>query len=342
MQPLYDASPLLNDPDALRDRAQRDGYVYLPGLLPREDVETVRAAFLDIIADAGWLQSDTERDAATAEPSAFTVEPETAFMAVFNRQFSEPGLHQVQHHPALIAVMEQLLGDAVLVHPRSILRNIFPQRDEYTTPAHQDFVHFQGTERCYAAWIPFGDCPAEMGGLTVAEGSHRGGIYDVRPAMGAGALEVVEDFEDRWRYSPMRMGDVLIHHCMGVHRGVPNRSTSLRLSVDARYQPVSEPVCEDALFPHRKFANWEEIYETWPDSPLKYYWRSMDLEIAPFDFSHYEKRDRLAFEMAEAGDGRARSVLQRIFTSDPDLEKRQKAEVALARLDDCARQTLKP
>jgi len=333
MQALNDSSSLIGDSEALRARAEQDGYLFLPGLLPRTAVEAVRHAFLDIIDAAGWLCADTDKDAAIAEPQAFTVEPETPFMAVFNQQFAVLALHQVQHHPALVAVMENLLGEAVLVHPRSILRNIFPQRDEYTTPAHQDYVHFQGTERCYAAWIPFGDCPVEMGGLTVAEGSHKGGIYDVRPALGAGALEVVENFDRQWRYSPMAMGDVLIHHCMGVHRGVPNRSQSLRLSVDARYQPVSEPVCEDALYPHRKFATWDEIYAGWTDSALKYYWEEMDLEIAPFDFSHYEKRDRVAFEMAERGDHRARGVLQRIFTSDPDPTKRSKAELALTNLE---------
>lgn len=228
--------------------------------------------------------------------------------------------------------MECLLQEPVLVHPRSILRNIFPNRDAYTTPAHQDYVHFQGTERCYAAWIPFCDHEPEMGGLSVARGSHRGGIYDIRPALGAGALEVTNSFSGQWRYSPMRMGDVLIHHCMGVHRGMPNHSSSLRLSVDARYQPVSEPVCEDALFPHRHFTDWPTIYADWPKTSLKYYWKKHALDIAPFDFGHYEKRDRLAFEMAEKGDPRARSVLQRIFSSDPDLAKRELAAKALEQL----------
>ena len=269
MKSLLDASPLLDSPPALREVAEANGYLYLPGLLPREEVLAVRRTFLQIVEEAGWLDPSFGRDAAVARDDAFTVEPEPAFMAVLNRQFSVLALHELQHHPRLVGVMDALFGEPVLVHPKSILRNIFPNREAYTTPAHQDYVHFQGTMRCYAAWIPFADCPADMGGLAVAEGSHRGGIYDVRPALGAGGLEVVEPFEGRWRHSPMRMGDVLIHHCMGVHRGVPNRSASLRMSVDARYQPRSEPVCEDALHPHRRFADWDAIYASWPDSPLK-------------------------------------------------------------------------
>ena len=332
MQPLQDASPLLQSPEALRTQAESQGYLYLPGLLPREKVTEVRDAFAGILRTAGWLEDDQASGGTRPRPGMFAVEPEPAFMAVFNQQFAQLGLHELQHHPRLLEVMSHLLQAEVLVHPRSILRNIFPSQDAYTTPAHQDYVHFQGTEQCYAAWIPLTDCPSAMGGLAVAAGSHTGGIYDIRPALGAGALEVVPTFEGQWRYSPTRMGDVLIHHCMGVHRGVPNRSDSIRLSVDARYQPASEPVCEDALHPHRRFATWDEIDGQWPSTPLRRFWEKLDLEVVPFDFALYEKRDRLAFEMAERGDQNALSVLQRIQTSDPSPEKRARAERALTRL----------
>lgn len=332
MRPLLDASAYLSNPTKLRAQAESEGYLYLPGLLPRDKVMEVRDAFAGILGTAGWLEDGQGPGGTRPRPGVFAVEPEPAFMAVFNQQFSVLGLHELQHHPRLLEVMGHLLEAAVLVHPRSILRNIFPSQDAYTTPAHQDYVHFQGTQRCYAAWIPLTDCSAEMGGLAVAAASHGGGIYDIRPALGAGALEVVPAFEGQWRYSPTRMGDVVIHHCMGVHRGVPNRSESIRLSVDARYQPRSEPVCEDALYPHRQFAAWDEIDAHWPPTPLRRYWEAFDLKVVPFDFAHYEKRDRLAFEMAENGDQNALSVLQRIHASDPDPEKRARAGHALTQL----------
>jgi hypothetical protein len=34
---------------------------------------------------------------------------------------------------------ERMLGGAILPHPRVLMRNIFPDREEYTTKAHQDF-----------------------------------------------------------------------------------------------------------------------------------------------------------------------------------------------------------
>ena len=50
---------------------------------------------------------------------------------------------------------ERLFGEPVLVHPLFVMRNIFPQRPESTTPAHQDYVHIQGTPDTYTVWIPW-------------------------------------------------------------------------------------------------------------------------------------------------------------------------------------------
>ncbi|MEM7253111.1 MAG: phytanoyl-CoA dioxygenase family protein [Pseudomonadota bacterium] len=331
-RPYTDSSSVLDDPEELRRRMQRDAYLYLPGLLPRELVELIRAEMLVICRDAGWLESRNDPREGTANRTAFTVEPEAAYMAVFNRQFALESLHRAIHHRAIVSVIEALEEEPVFPHPRAILRNIFPQFDAHTTPAHQDFIHFQGTERCYAAWIPFGDCSAEMGGLAVAEGSHREGLYDVQPSLGAGALEVTKSFDGAWRWNPMRIGDVLVHHCLSVHRGVHNRSNALRLSVDARYQPVSTPVCEDAFHPHRRFVDWPDIYREWRDESLQYYWKSLPLDVVPFDFRLYEQRDRVAFDMAANGDQRAVATLNRIVTSDPDTDKVRRARQALAAL----------
>ena len=139
-----------------------------------------------------------------------------------------------------------------------------------------------------------------------------------------------------WHWSPLEAGDVILHSCLTVHRGVPNRSTRMRLSTDYRFQPIAEPFCETVLLPHRQMAPWEALYRGWTRDDLKYFWRRHELTVVPFDMSYYEARDRLAFEMAERGDGRARSALQRVVSNDPDPAKRARAEAALASLDAAA------
>ena len=46
MEPLVDSTALLADPATLRDRVAADGYLFLPGLLPRAEVAAVRAEVL--------------------------------------------------------------------------------------------------------------------------------------------------------------------------------------------------------------------------------------------------------------------------------------------------------
>ena len=100
--------------------------------------------------------------------------------------------HALKHHPTLIDLFERMLGGPILPHPRVLMRNIFPAREEYTTKAHQDFPNVQGTTEVYTAWLPLIDCPMEVGPLQVAVGSHTAGVYDFDIAGGAGGIEIKE------------------------------------------------------------------------------------------------------------------------------------------------------
>ena len=332
-RPSDDATPLPGDAAALRRHMDEDGYLFLPGLLPAAAVRDVRAQMLEILADAGMVRRDRPLDEAAADVSRFAVEPEPAMMAVLRRQCGLYDLNRLQHRPELTGLFETLFGGTPLPLPWFVCRNIFPQAEAYTTPPHQDFVHIQGTPRNCAAWVPIGDCEPELGGLLVAAGSHRDGLLPFRPSLGAGGLEVTGDFAGRWHGGAFRAGDVLVHNCLTVHRALPNRSGDrMRLSVDFRFQPVSEPICAQNVEPLRNMATWDELYRDWPDDDLKYYWRRHDLRLVPFDWSHYRRRDEMAFAMAEAGDVRARSALQRVAATDPEPARRERAAAALAGL----------
>ena len=333
MQPFHDSTGIVGDADALRARMAEDGYVLVRGLLPKGALLDVRRQMLEVLADAGMVRCDRPLDDAAPDLSNFAVEPEPAFMAMLRGQYALEDLNALKHLPTLGGLIERLFGEAVVPLPSFVCRNIFPEREAYTAPPHQDYVHIQGTTRNHAAWIPIGDCDAVMGGLSVAAGSHRLGLLDLRPALGAGGLEVVAHGRLDWRHGPFETGDIVVFNSLTVHRGVPNRSDRMRLSVDFRYQPRSEPMCEINLTPHRGVAEWNELYAGWTREGLKYYWKKHDLEIVPFDMQYCERRDRMAFEMAARGDVRAKSALQRVVSNDPDGDKRARARAALEALE---------
>ena len=334
MQPYLDSSEVTHDGAELLRRVQRDGYLFVPGLLPAGVLEKLRLQLLEIARDEGWVKRGTPPGEAIADLDGFCVEPEPKYMQTYHRMYRLQEFHALQHHPQLVGLFERIFDEAVLTHPRLIGRTIFPQKEQYTTPPHQDFVPIQGTPDTYSAWFPLGDLTPELGGLQLAAGSHRGGIYEFEPALGAGAMAVKQDFGDAWVFSQMQQGDVLIFHSMTVHKGVACTGDRLRLSMDARYQRATEAVNPASLLPHTQpDMTWEDVYRDWPESELKYYWQRFDLTEKPYDNSYHQERDRLALEMAEHGDVRARSVLQRIVARDPDQANQTRARDLLDRLD---------
>ena len=329
IRPFTDSSGLIADGAALAARMRRDGYLFLPGLLPRDDVATVQRQIGAIARDAGWLRRDQPVAAAIADITGFCVDPDPTYLTTLRRINRLEDYHALKHHPALIDLLERMLGGPILPHPRVLMRNIFPAREEYTTKAHQDFPNVQGTTEVYTAWLPLIDCPMDVGPLQIAAGSHTAGVYDFDIAGGAGGIEIRDTLEGSWVSGDFAAGDVLLFHSMTVHKGVPNRSDRLRMSMDVRFQLVSEPFNIDNANPDGQPLSWEDVYAGWRSDVLKYYWRRLPLTLKPFDPVWFDKRDALGFELGEARDPRARSVLQRIVARDVDPEKRARAQQLL-------------
>ena len=332
MQPFVVSSDIAHDPAALAERMRQDGYLFMPGLLPPAAVANVQRQVGAIVRDAGWLRRDLPVEAAEADPAGFCVDPEPAYLEVLRRINRLEDYHALKHHPALTGFLEGLLGGEILAHPRVLMRNIFPAREAFTTKSHQDYPNVQGTTEVYTAWVPLIDIPMEVGPLQVAPGTHGGEIYDFHIGAGAGGIEITEPFAGRWVSGGFRQGDVLFFHSLTVHKGVPNRSTRLRMSMDVRYQLLSEPFNIDNANADGQPLAWDDIYAGWTSDTLKYYWRQRPLNLAPFDRTWFDKRDALAFEHGQAGDRRAISVLQRIVARDPDADKRARAQHLLDRL----------
>ena len=334
MQPLIDSTEVRQNAAALRERASADGYILIRNLLPRSLLREIAQQLAGTMAEAGWIPAGEPLESARPDLGKFCVEPQPAFMEVFYRQLSLRSLHALKHHENLVGLFRTLFGEEVFCPPHFVTRLAFPYRDAFATPAHQDYTHLEGSRRNWAAWIPFTDIDESRGGLAIATGSHTGGVLDMRPALGAGQMVIDTDLDScDWRWSPMSVGDVLIHNCQTIHKGLPNRSGFMRVSMDCRYQPLSEPVGEKFLGVSHQMRTWEDLYAGWEeDDPLKYYWRDLDLEIQPFTYRWYDRRDERAIEMGEAGDPEALVALENISLKHRSPSFRERADAALSRL----------
>jgi phytanoyl-CoA dioxygenase PhyH len=333
-QPFVDSTALTGRPAALRDRLRADGYLFLRGQVKVAALDRVRSDFLTVMARHGWLSGPPEER--VADGAKFCVEPQPSYRTVYHEAYRSEAFHQLPH--SLVGpLLGGIVGTAVLVHPRPIGRVVFPSRHapagaDYTTPAHQDFVSVQGTPDTYTAWVPLHDVQPELGPLAVAAGSHRDGVRPRVPAFGTGGTEIADTEELVWHSGPFQRGDVLIFHSMTVHKGTPNRTDRFRISTDFRFQSAEEPINERSLELSSGTLTWDSLYRDWRDDSLKYYWRALNPTIAPFDESYERDRNQQAIALAERGDLRTVSTLQRIAVHDPDATLREQALSLLTRL----------
>ena len=330
---FLDSTDLTGNGAALAARLQRDGYLFLRGLLPREAVLEAQGRLLEKAAAGGWLDSERPAEDGIANPDAACKDPEERYMRVFRGLWADEALHRLRTHPSVLTLFAGIFGEPALAHPMFVQRNIFPQSEsfDFTTGAHQDKVHIGGATS-YAMWVPLGDCPREKGALAVAAGSHLAGVLDTKVGGGAGGMDICVPIPGQWVSGSFEAGDALIFADTTVHRALPNHSTQLRQSFDARYQPASQPVAETNMCPYSGCGTWQEVYAGWSSDDQKYYWGALSPNVVPFDRSYYERRDRMAFAMAESGDATARDTLLRIVQRDPSEEKRRRAKSLLHQL----------
>lgn len=298
-----DSSPIVDDPEALTARLDEQGYLFFRGLLPPADVLDVRRQILEVLYGHGWIADGTDLIDGVADVEAFARVPKdvTDFCGVvvgadaYREIYHLEAFHALAHHPALIGVYAQLFGGPVLPHPRNIARVMIPTELGQPTPAHQDFIHIQGSKRTMTAWFPLGDCPVDLGGLTILAGSQSEGVLPYKQAAGAGGLEAyLCDLDYPWVQGDFGAGDVLTFTCETVHRALPNQNRDrIRLSADVRYQPADDPVDASSLQPHCNVDSWDNVYAGWCDPALQYYWRDRQLQLSAWDESIRWQQDRI-------------------------------------------------
>ncbi len=279
MKPFVVSNDIRDDSAALRQRADRDGYLFLQDLANKEAILEARRDIASILNGVGWLEVGTDPgEAITRHPAVLAGTPD--FTPVYDTIQCLESFHSLAHDTAIWSLLQRLLGPDMVLQPSNIARVIFPSGLEHTTPAHQDFVHIQGTEDVWTAWLSLGDCPASLGGLSILTGSHKKGVLPVSKSLGAGGLRAhFERIGGEWVSSPFTLGDVLFFHSLTVHRGLPNRSGNrIRLSVDYRYQRASDPIMDKVLTPHQGRLSWEEVYQGWKSDQYQYHWRKFALK----------------------------------------------------------------
>lgn len=162
----------VNDREELWRRFEEEGYLFLPGLLDREEVLAARSEVMQRLWDAGILDTNYPMIDGVALPEAAYDGAATGPFMPYLAKNNAP-LEKVLYDGPMIRFYEFFLGGSVSHFDYTWFRCKRPGRQDATTP-HCDAVYMsRGTTSLYTSWTPFGDVPLDMGGLMVLEGSHR-------------------------------------------------------------------------------------------------------------------------------------------------------------------------
>ncbi|AZI56841.1 phytanoyl-CoA dioxygenase [Nakamurella antarctica] len=250
LQPVPDSER--GDKDALWSRMRRDGYLYLKNQIDPELVRAFREYYFTKMAETGLVERGSDMREAVGTQVA--IDRALLRSILFGDIVPGSEYESLTSHPSIKGWFEWFLGDDVHLHKRKIIRHTRPGEAGIgtATQAHYDLVYLRGgTDKVLAMWIPLGDCPVDMGGLTYLEGSHhpvmadeRNGVLRAAEWITADLPKLAEKYDSRWLVADYEAGDVVVHSSHIIHAGTDNVDSQdrLRLSTDIRYQRASEPI----------------------------------------------------------------------------------------------------
>jgi hypothetical protein len=260
---LRESSYLIGDGEALRSRMKEDGYLYFRGFFKRDDVMAARKVLTQRLADAGYLLAGTD-------PMDGILSPEKG--GTFRPDFTEnnPPLHQLLYTGRIMDFYREFFGEDIRHFDFTWLRTVGFGNG---TRPHCDIVYMGRGERekLLTAWIPMGDAPVHVGGLSILEGSHlqherlrhylerdvdtycsnspdveqiketmrTKGWYKWDGSLAKDPVSLRNKLGGRWLTTDYEAGDLLTFTMATVHASIDNKSNLIRISSDSRYQPAS-------------------------------------------------------------------------------------------------------
>ena len=259
--PSDPATPLAG----LKEQYRAQGYLWLKGFFPRDEVLAFRRRFFTAFQDTGLLKPGTD----PAHGLYSGKEDKRRTNKVLMEQARTAAYESFCVQPRLWAFFDAFLEGPSYLHKRKIIRYLTPG-SEWATPAHYDLIYLRGgTDRVVSSWIPLGDIPLEMGGLVYLEGSDRLGremeaefarqnatlspeerisAYNKNMSeggwVGKDLPAMADKFDARWLAADFEVGDMVAHSTYMIHASLDNADSQgrIRLSTDIRYQNVRDEI----------------------------------------------------------------------------------------------------
>ncbi|KAH8427731.1 phytanoyl-CoA dioxygenase family protein [Aspergillus melleus] len=183
LQPTSRETPI----DLMRERFQRDGYLFVKDLLPKEKVLKCRRRYFEHMASSGLLKDGTDPvEGIFSDKDSRKFLPPGNLRRLFGLKDDEESdkylelmisAHEADFYlefceiEELRAFIRHFTGwEDITMLQRTLLRAFVP--DSELTPVHFDQMYLRaGPPTSLTAWVPIGDVSLEGGGLMYLENS---------------------------------------------------------------------------------------------------------------------------------------------------------------------------
>jgi phytanoyl-CoA hydroxylase len=236
---------------------RENGYLHVPGLFDSGEVEEMRAAIDQILADVEGTANDANHRWGAAEK-------ETVLKGFHNVQYHAGAFTRAVAHPRIVDVLTQLIGPNVQLHHTKML--VKPPEKGAPFPMHQDYPYFPHERHTMlAASVHLDDTDEENGCLHVVPGSHRLG-----PLEPTGESNNLDTPLEEGTAVPCAAGDVLFFNYLTIHGSGVNVSTRTRRNVLFQYRdPEDQPLRRNGVEEH---VNWGQGLMVAGRNPV--YWQT--------------------------------------------------------------------
>lgn len=234
---------------------ETEGYLVLPGLLDDEDLAPAREAMtqkIDLIAEelyaAGLVADRLEhRPFESRLADLFSGLTDQDFLK-YGRSWRDrlPGYFTLMCNPKILAAVESLIGGEIFANPVYNVRPKVPKVAAGAVPWHQDKSYWPGANAnpVITVWIPLVDANLENGCLHIKPRTHKRqlAVHHAETYSGTAYTEVDRS---QLRHTstvplPVEKGTAILFNDRCLHMSTPNRATTVRWSVDLRYQPTDQ------------------------------------------------------------------------------------------------------
>jgi phytanoyl-CoA hydroxylase len=232
----------------------RDGYIAIRNFFSREEIDEL------------WREIERyKREVAPElEPTEHLYEdksrPETLkYLKHIDRY--DPYFGQLFASDRFVNLAKLLMDDDVVCDNMALFNK--PPRIGKETPPHQDGYYFMlEPMEGLTMWLALETVDEENGCVRYVTGSHLRGMREHNKTNTLGFSQGIGDYgtsEDQEQEVAMRAqpGDLLVHHCMTIHRADPNLSDRTRHSLGLVYYAARARVKTDELKKYQQSLNRE-------------------------------------------------------------------------------------